>query len=92
MEELAYAFFVKYLKACEGDKLKKMLNFFTGEESIPAVGFSSKPSLWFSETSLYPSSYTCSFELVVSSGHTNVESFQSRMDQALVSHGGFGCP
>ena len=66
-----------------GDKLKKMLKFFSCEENIPSVPFSPQPSLRFSETSLYPTSSTCSFELVLPSCHTSFESFESRMDEAL---------
>ena len=37
-----------------GDRIKKVLSFFSGEETIPSVGFTPHPCIHFS-SSLYPS-------------------------------------
>ncbi|KAL5470970.1 hypothetical protein EMCRGX_G029038 [Ephydatia muelleri] len=89
-EELTYSFFVKYIKTCEGDRLKKVLSFFSGEETIPSVGCTPQPCIHFS-SSLYPSSATCSFELVLPTSHTSFDKFKASLDEALDSNGGFGC-
>eukprot|EP00731_Ephydatia_muelleri_P014364 Em0008g84a len=89
-EELTYSFYVKYIKTCEGDRLKKVLGFFSGEETIPSVGFTPQPCIHFS-SSLYPSSATCSFELVLPTSHTSFDKFKASLDEALDSNGGFGC-
>ena len=69
-----------------GDRLKKVLSFFSGEETIPSVGFTPQPCIHYS-SSLYPSSATCSFELVLPTSHTIFDKFKASLDEALDSNG-----
>lgn len=89
-EECAYKFFSDYVKQCDRDKLRNLLCFYTAEESIPPLGYSSTPSLSFDHHATYPCASTCLCALTLPTCHTNYDSFAFHMEQALVCHGGFG--
>ena len=77
--------------ASAATKRKKLLSFFTGEEDIPFSGFTTIPSITFDHTNNpFPSSSTCILELKLPVVHTEYVDFETRINEALQDHGGFG--
>uniref|UniRef100_A0A9J8BR99 HECT domain-containing protein n=1 Tax=Cyprinus carpio carpio TaxID=630221 RepID=A0A9J8BR99_CYPCA len=66
-----------------------VLVFFTGCDSIPALGFSPKPSLEFITCSRFPVANTCENILRIPV-HAVYTSFRSDMDFAIRNSPGFG--
>ena len=67
-----------------------ILSFFTGAHEIPPLGLPHEPQMSFSATSPYPTSSTCAIQLTLPSKYEAKEEFEAKMDQAFLSHGGFG--
>ena len=75
----------------ENVHLSKILSFFTGAESVPALGFDVQPVLTFSPSAIYPTASTCALQLTLPTMHYNKpDTFKEKMLYALKNHGGFG--
>ena len=72
-----------------GDKLKSLLQFFTGEENISTT-CTLKATLTFHD-GIFPTASTCSLELSLPTSHRTYSEFECAMDKAMAWHGGFGC-
>uniref|UniRef100_A0A9J8B323 HECT-type E3 ubiquitin transferase n=1 Tax=Cyprinus carpio carpio TaxID=630221 RepID=A0A9J8B323_CYPCA len=86
------AFWQDYLQDAEIENnvsLEDVLVFFTGCDSIPALGFSPKPSLEFITCSRFPVANTCENILRIPV-HAVYTSFRSDMDFAIRNSPGFG--
>ena len=70
--------------------LETVLSFFTGASEVPPLGFPHSPQLNFSSTSPYPTASTCAIELTLPTMYKNSTQFEESMEQAFLSHGGFG--
>lgn len=86
------AFWQDYLQDAEIENdvsLEDILVFFTGCDSIPALGFSPKPSLEFITHSRFPVANTCEniLRIPVYAVYTD---FKSNMDFAIRNSPGFG--
>uniref|UniRef100_A0A9J7YVV2 HECT domain-containing protein n=1 Tax=Cyprinus carpio carpio TaxID=630221 RepID=A0A9J7YVV2_CYPCA len=81
------SFYVLQLK--NNVSLEDVLVFFTGCDSIPALGFSPKPSLEFITCSRFPVANTCENILRIPV-HAVYTSFRSDMDFAIRNSPGFG--
>uniref|UniRef100_A0A3P8S6Z3 HECT domain-containing protein n=1 Tax=Amphiprion percula TaxID=161767 RepID=A0A3P8S6Z3_AMPPE len=66
-----------------------ILVFFTGCDSIPALGFSPKPSLEFINHSRFPVANTCDNILRIPL-HASYTAFKHDMDFAIRNSPGFG--
>ncbi|XP_051814886.1 G2/M phase-specific E3 ubiquitin-protein ligase-like isoform X3 [Acanthochromis polyacanthus] len=73
----------------EGVSLEDILVFFTGCDSIPALGFSPKPSLEFINHSRFPVANTCDNILRIPL-HASYTAFKHDMDFAIRNSPGFG--
>lgn len=69
--------------------LGDILVFFTGLDSVPALGFSPKPSLEFITHSRFPLANTCENILHIPV-HAVYTAFKSDMDFAIRNSPGFG--
>ena len=68
-----------------------VLSFFTGADEIPPLGLPHDPQLNFSPISPFPTASTCAIQLTLPTmHHEDSHQFDSSMDQAFLSHGGFG--
>ena len=67
--------------------------FFTGADTLPAVGFGKVPKLSFLEnvpSRLLPTASTCAIELRLPTCHADYPAFRQYMDFGLRGHRGFG--
>uniref|UniRef100_A0A3Q3FKZ8 HECT domain-containing protein n=1 Tax=Labrus bergylta TaxID=56723 RepID=A0A3Q3FKZ8_9LABR len=78
-----------YFTVERGVSLEDILVFFTGCDSIPALGFSPKPSLEFSNHSRFPVANTCENILRIPF-HAVYTAFKHDMDFAIRNSPGFG--
>ena len=69
-----------------------ILSFFTGGKEVPPLGLTPEPHLNFSAVSPYPTASTCVNQLILPTKFDTQLEFQSKMDEALIAHGGFGLP
>lgn len=86
------AFWQDYLQDAEFENdvsLEDILIFFTGCDSIPALGFSPKPRLEFITNSRFPLANTCEIILRIPV-HTTYTAFKSNMDFGIRNAPGFG--
>ncbi|XP_030611803.1 G2/M phase-specific E3 ubiquitin-protein ligase-like isoform X3 [Archocentrus centrarchus] len=86
------AFWQDYLQEAEFENdvsLEDILVFCTGCDSIPALGFSPKPSLEFITNCKFPVANTCEIILRIPV-HAVYSSFKSDMDFAIRNSPGFG--
>nr|XP_054593356.1 G2/M phase-specific E3 ubiquitin-protein ligase-like [Nothobranchius furzeri] len=86
------AFWQDYLQDAEvgdGVSLKDILIFFTGCDSIPALGFTPKPSLEFIENSRFPLANTCENVLRIPV-HSTYAGLKCDMDFGIRNSPGFG--
>uniref|UniRef100_A0A3B4ZJS2 HECT domain-containing protein n=1 Tax=Stegastes partitus TaxID=144197 RepID=A0A3B4ZJS2_9TELE len=81
------SFWQDYLQ--DGVSLEDILVFFTGCDSIPALGFSPKPSLEFIRHSRFPVANTCDNILRIPL-HVSYTAFKHDMDFAIRNSPGFG--
>uniref|UniRef100_A0A8C9YPL1 HECT domain-containing protein n=1 Tax=Sander lucioperca TaxID=283035 RepID=A0A8C9YPL1_SANLU len=81
--------FVKAEKVENDVSLEDILVFFTGCDSIPALGFSPKPSLEFITHSRFPVANTCENILRIPV-HAEYTDFRSDMNFAIRNSPGFG--
>ena len=90
---LIVMFDVRFIGTAEAN-LEHILFFFTGSIRIPVGGFDDvdKPMLSFNRSEVYPTSATCSFMLILPSKYVVYEEFKQKMDQGMLSHGGYGKP
>ena len=76
-----------------GCTLEDILIFFTGADTVPAVGFGKTPKLSFLDnvpSRLLPTASTCAIELRIPTCHTDYASFRQYMELALKGYCGFG--
>ena len=67
------------------------LCFFTGANEIPPMGLPFVPKLQFNSSSPFPTASTCALVLTLSTMYADDEKeFESHMNDAFISHGGFG--
>ena len=67
------------------------LAFFTGANSIPAIGFNDICTLNFNPTNIYPTASTCALVLTLPTiHHGSYSMFREKMLFGLANHGGFG--
>ena len=64
--------------------------FFSGSDVIPPLGFSPSPSISFNKDALYPSSFTCSMNLILPTKHNDYDTFKRFATFAFQENGGFG--
>ncbi|XP_060759564.1 G2/M phase-specific E3 ubiquitin-protein ligase-like isoform X2 [Neoarius graeffei] len=85
-------FWQDYLQDAEFENnvpLEDILVFLTGCDSVPALGFSPKPSLEFITHSRFPQANTCGNILRIPV-HSEYTAFKSDMDFAICNSPGFG--
>lgn len=70
--------------------LEMVLSYFTGATEVPPLGFPHNPQLNFSSISPYPTASTCAIELTLPTMYDSTNQFEEKMEQAFLSHGGFG--
>ena len=71
--------------------LEQILNFFTGANYPPPLGFDQPAALWFSPLAEFPCASTCALELTLPTKyHDSPDMFKEKMIYALLNHGGFG--
>ena len=66
-----------------------ILEFFTGADEIPPLGFPHEPVLNFSDGP-YPTASTCAIQLTLPTQYRYYHPFKSALDLAFICHGGFG--
>ena len=66
-----------------------ILDFFTGEDCIPPIGYESV-MLSFNKDLIFPTASTCAIELTLPTKHKDYDTFKHNMIIALSMHGGFG--
>ena len=70
--------------------LHTILNFFTGADEAPPMGFPFSPELNFNGTDHYPTASTCAVQLTLPTKFANYCDFKKSMDTGFLFHGGFG--
>lgn len=71
--------------------LQRVLNFFSGAEELPPLGFPNPPILNFNSENVYPTSSTCALQLTLPDKYySNFKEFEKSLDTAFLFHGGFG--
>ena len=70
--------------------LKCILQFFTGAETLPPMGFSYDPELNFNGTNMYPTASTCAVQLTLPTRYSTYENFKASLTTGFLCHGGFG--
>ena len=71
--------------------LDKVLNFVTGSEYPPPLGFDDPISINFSSSNVFPIASTCASQLTLPLVYFNNEGlFKEKVIYAVMNHGGFG--
>lgn len=71
--------------------LGQVLNFFTGTEYPPPLGFDCPVSVHFHATSDFPMASTCALQLTLPTKYyADVRTFNEKMVYGFANHGGFG--
>lgn len=71
-----------------------ILHFVSGATKLPATGFTTMPSIRFSDVDGFPFSSTCDISITIprSFGLLSYAEFKSRMDMSILDSFGFGNP
>lgn len=71
--------------------LQRILNFFSGAEEVPPLGFPRTPTLNFNSDNIYPTASTCGVQLTLPDRYySNFQEFEKALNTAFLFHGGFG--
>ena len=65
------------------------IEFFSGAECIPPIGFPHDPVLIFGDNQ-YPTASTCALQLTLPKKYDRYYDFKAALDLAFICHGGFG--
>ena len=72
-------------------KLHEVLNFFTGSDYPPPLGFNIDPILRFSNTNELPTASTCALEITLPTKfYKSPDDFHEKIIYAFKNHGGLG--
>jgi len=67
-----------------------MLNFCTGSEYPPILGFSNPIEIRFDPDNDFPTASTCALQLTLPTKFSDYNMFKEKIAYAMFNHGGFG--
>jgi hypothetical protein len=92
VQEQAFVYFCDFMDECEAKqidcKLKDILIFSSGAETVPPIGFAHTPKITFINSHL-PTASTCDVELRLPTTHTQYKDFREYMILGIKSSVGF---
>lgn len=93
-EEAIIMHWTDYVMECEDVSITDILHFVSGATKLPATGFTTMPSIHFSDVDAFPFSSTCDVSITIprSFGLLSYAEFKSRMDMSILDSFGFGNP
>lgn len=71
-------------------ELCNIVNFFSGADEAPPMGFPFEPELNFNDFNHYPTASTCAVQLTLPTKFDNYIDFKRSLNTGFLFHGGFG--